>query len=71
MSYVKFVKKECGDEYLVMNKKGQVLAQISKYKYGKMWKFFPVFHPMDDDGKDLWFALDCMEDIVEFMQGLK
>jgi hypothetical protein len=75
MSYITIKKKPDCDEYLITNKKGQALAQIVKYSFRKggkkTWKFFPIFHPMDDDGKDLWFAPDCMREITDFMEKLE
>ena len=67
-----FEKKPTCNEYIVKNKKGDILGQIAYYKVGrkKDWWFFVDWNPMDGN-RDFWLGEDCLREIADFIAKLK
>lgn len=67
-------KKTETEEYIVENKKGDILGQIAYWKVSghrkKDWWFFVDWHPMDSN-RDFWLGEDCLREIAEFIKKLK
>ena len=65
-------KKDCKpEEYLVTNKKEDVLGQIARETKWrrKQWLFFVNWNPMDGD-RDFWMGSNCLKQIAEFLDKL-
>lgn len=74
MSRLIFEKKPTCNEYIVYNKKKDILGQIAYWKVRghkkKDWWFFVDWHPMDSD-RDFWIGEDCHREIADFLKELK
>ena len=65
-------KKDC-NEYIVYNKKKDMLGEIAYYKVRghrkPRWWFFVEWHPMDDK-RDFWIGSDCLREIADYRDKL-
>ena len=69
-----FQKKETCDEYIIKNKRGDMLGEIAYYKIKGHkkpdWWSFMNWHPFDGD-RDFWIGEDCHREIADFIKELK
>jgi len=70
-----FKRKECvNPEWLVMNKRKDILGEICYWKIKghkkKDFWFFVNWNPMDSD-RDFWLGSDCLREIADFIDKAK
>jgi len=75
MNRLVFTRKPCEtEEYVVQNKKGDVLSEIAYckvagHKKADWWSFI-TWNPMDSN-RDFWMGEDCHREIADFLAKLK